>query len=280
MNNPNGFRWANETATLRVSRCLQLIIFALLTAVQGVLLTVAATPHWQTPPGAARPPAKKKYTLRITKEDIIGVSLKANKAKLSEIGVDLSKRLGVKVILGPAMEKEAISVEFADLTIEPALRLLAPHVYLDYEIRAGAQPTLLGIFLFGAGDPDPAPNAVVEAGSQAMLIEGNTEDTGQATADDPLQVDLDDDDHLTIKSRKQPLAAVVMTIADVLGVPAEIKYESDEIVDTELKDMLAEDAIPRLSPNVRLYVRADLTRLQRTPLRLSIVPPAVKVASQ
>jgi hypothetical protein len=95
-----------------------------------------------------------------------------------------------------------------------------------------------------------------------------------------LQVDLEDNDHLTIKSRKQPLIAVVMTIADVLGVPAEIKYESEEIVDTEIKDMLAEDAITRLSPNVRFYMRADLTRSQKTPLRLAVVPPAAKVASQ
>jgi hypothetical protein len=178
------------------------------------------------------------------------------------------------------MSKEAITVEFYDLPFEPALRLLAPHVYLDYEIRANAQPTLLAIFLMGQDDPDPAKNAVVQGSSEAMLIEGNTEDTAEESAvqreDDPLQVDLDDN-HLTIKSKKQPLAAVVMTIAEVLGVPAEIKSDSNEIVDTVIKDTPFEDAIARISPNIRLYVRADLTRSQRTPLRLVLVPPA-KVA--
>jgi hypothetical protein len=70
-----------------------------------------------------------------------------------------------------------------------------------------------------------------------------------------------------------------MTIAEVLGVPAEIKYDSDEIIDTNIKDVPFEDAIARVSPNIRLFVRADLARAQRTPLRLRLVrPPAPKIA--
>jgi type II secretory pathway component GspD/PulD (secretin) len=273
--------FAGSNAVLMVSPYLRIMFFALLIATSGAFLTVAARPQGQTlPQSAAKPAPKKKFRLRITKGYLTGVSLKADKAKMSEIAADLSKRLGARVILGPTMSKEAITVEFYDLPLEPALRLLAPHVYLDYEIRANAQPTLLAIFLMGQDDPDPAKNAVVQGSSEAMLIEGNTEDTAEESAvqgdDDPLQVDLEDN-HLTIKSKKQPLAAVVMTIAEVLGVPAEIKSDSNEIVDTVIKDTPFEDAIARISPNIRLYVRADLTRSQRTPLRLVLVPPA-KVA--
>jgi hypothetical protein len=281
MTHENTFAVASKSnATLMVSP-LRIMFFALLIATSGAFLTVAARPQGQTlPQSAAKPAPKKKFRLRITKGYLTGVSLKADKAKMSEIAADLSKRLGARVILGPTMSKEAITVEFYDLPLEPALRLLAPHVYLDYEVRANAQPTLLAIFLMGQDDPDPAKNAVVQGSSEAMLIEGNTEDTAEESAvqrdDDPLQVDLDDN-HLTIKSKKQPLAAVVMTIAEVLGVPAEIKYDSNEIVDTVIKDTPFEDAIARISPNIRLYVRADLTRSQRTPLRLALVPPA-KVA--
>ncbi len=277
----NRFRVASKyAAAWSVSRYLRIMFFALLIATSGPFLTVAARPQGQTQPVTAKPAPKKKHRLRITKGYITGVSLKADKAKMSEIAADLSRRLGTRVILGSTMSKEAITVEFYDLPLEPALRLLAPHVYLDYEIRANAQPTLLGIFLMGQDDPDPAKNAVVQGGSEAMLIEGNTEDNPEQSEvqrdDDPLQVDLDDN-YLTMKSKKQPLAAVVITIAEVLGVPAEIKYDSNEIVDTEIKDTPFEDAITRLSPNIRLYVRADLTRSQRTPLRLALVPPA-KVA--
>jgi type II secretory pathway component GspD/PulD (secretin) len=274
--------FAGSNAALMVSPYLRIMFFALLIATSGTFLIVAARPQGQTQPVTAKPAPKKKFRLRITKGYITGVSLKADKAKMSEIAADLSKRLGLRVILGPTMSKEAITVEFYDLPLEPALRLLAPRVYLDYEIRANAQPTLLGIFLMGQGDPDPAKNAVVQGSSEAMLIEGNTEDTVEQSevkpADDPLQVDLNDN-HLTIKSKKQPLAVVVMTIAEVLGVPAEIKYDSNEIVDTEIKDTPFEDAIARISPNIRLYVRADLTRSQRTPLRLALVPPAKVVDS-
>lgn len=284
MTQQNRFPVANRSAAAwSVSRYLRMVFAAVLIATSGIFLAVDARPQGQTQPqGAAKPAPKKKFRLRITKGYVTGVSLKADKAKMSDIAADLSKRLGARVVLGPTMSKEALTVEFYDLPLEPALRLLAPRVYLDYEIRANAQPTLLGIFLMGQDDPDPAKNAVVQGSSEAMLIEGNTEDTAEQSEvqrdDDPLQVDLDDS-HLTIKSKKQPLAVVVMTIAEVLGVPAEIKYDSNEIVDTEIKDTPFEDAIARISPNIRLYVRADLTRSQRTPLRLVLVPPAKVVDS-
>jgi hypothetical protein len=110
------------------------------------------------------------------------------------------------------------------------------------------------------------------------VIEGNTEDpetTALNDADDPLQVELDGS-YLTVKSKKQPLAAVIATIAEVLEVPADVRYDAGEIVDKEIKDTLYEDAINGLSANVRLYVRADLSRAERKPLRLVLVPPAEK----
>ena len=284
MNFQNPFLVAcNPITPLRVSPYLRIVFCALLLGTSGTL-TLAANPQGQIrQQSVTKPAARKKFRLRITKGYITGVSLKADKARMTDIAADLSKRLGTPVILGPNMTKEAITVEFADLPLEPALRLLAPHVYVDYEIRANAQPTLLGIFLMDYNDSDPAANAVVQGSSQAMMIEGNTEDTAEQSevqqADDPLQVALDGN-HLTIKSKKQLLAAVVLTIAEVLGVPAEIKYESDEIVDTEIKDIPFEDAVARLSPNIRLYVRADLTRSLRTPLRLRLVPPVAKDAGQ
>ncbi|HEY2971196.1 MAG TPA: hypothetical protein VGJ48_01665 [Pyrinomonadaceae bacterium] len=271
-----GFDGSN--AALMVSLYLRIMFFALLIATPGIFLAVDVRAQGQTQPqSAARPAPKKKFRLRITKGYITGVSLKADKVRMTDIAVELSKRLGARVILGPTMTKESITVEFIDLPLEPALRLLAPRVYLDYEIRANAQPTLVGIFLMGQDDPDPAKTAVVQGSSEAMLIEGNTEDIGEQSAaqpvDDPLQVDLEDN-YLTIRSKKQLLAYVVLTIAEVLEIPAEIKYDSTEIVDTVIKDTPFEDAITRLSPNIRLYVRADLTRSQRTPLRLVLVPPA------
>ena len=260
----------------RVAVHLRVLFFAVLLATSANFFAVDVRSQGQAQSGAHSPAAKKKHKLRITKGYLTVVSLKADKAKMSDIGVDLSKRLGSQVILGPSLKKKRLTVEFYDLPLEPALGLLAPRVYVDYEIRANAQPKPLAIFLMDHDDPDPARTAGVQGSSEAMLIEGNTEDTGEQSdaqvVDEPLQVDLEDN-YLTIRSKKQRLVYVVLTIAEVLEVPAEIKYDSTEIVDTVIKDTPFEDAITRLSPNIRLYVRADLTRSQRTPLRLKLVPP-------
>jgi hypothetical protein len=255
---------------------LRVIFFAaLLLALSGSALNVVGQAQAEQRP-VKKQPARKRHTLQITQSNIIGVSLKADKARMSEIAADLSKRLNARVMLGPSMVAEAITVEFVDLPFEPAMRLLAPHVYIDYEIRAGEQPKVLAVFLMGQDDPAPALNAAVQGSSQAILFEGNTEETAEQSADigdeDPLQVDLDDD-NLTIKSKKQPLAAVVITVADVLSVPAEIKYDGIELVDTVIRDTPIEEAIPKLSPNLRLYVRADVTLSKRMPLRLVLLPP-------
>ena len=271
---------ASKYADQRLTRYLRVSSLVVLIVSLAMLLPVDARPQAQPQPGAAKTLHKKQHKLRITKGYLAAVSLKADKAKLSEIAQDLAKRLGTQVLLGPGLRMKSITVEFYDLPLEQALRLLAPRVYVDYEIRANAQPVPLAVFLMDEGDADPEKTAVVQGSSEALLIEGNTEDTAEQSEaqheDDPLQVELDET-YLTVKSKKQPVAAVLLTIAEVLGVPAEIKYDSNEIIDTEIKDTPFEDAIARLSPNIRLYVRADLTRSLRTPLRLKLVPPA-KVA--
>ena len=280
MINQNPFAVAVNSATARkVSPYFRAMFFAaLLVSFQSFIVDAKSQDQ---PSSVAKRAPKKKHRLRITKGYLTGVSLKADKASMTEIAADLSKLLDAPVSLGPTMRKQVLTVEFADIPLEPAMRLLAPRVFMDYEIRADAQPKLLGIFLMGQDDPDPAKDAVVQGSSQALLFEGNTEDTVEQSVDqsdeDPLRVDLDDDD-LTVKSKKQPLVAVVITIADVLGVPAEIKYESNEIVDTVIKKTPFEDAIPRLSPNIRLYVRVDLTRSERTALRLVLVPPVANAS--
>src|SRR5688500_7627332 len=103
----------NSTAGWRAAAPLRWLCVALLLATFGICPAVEVRGQGQAQPeGTARPAPKKKYTLRVTNEGITGVSLKADKGKLSGIAVDLSKRLGAKVILGPTTEKEAITVEF------------------------------------------------------------------------------------------------------------------------------------------------------------------------
>ncbi len=261
----------------RGSRCCTgLLVALLLVALQGGFVAAGAEPLVETPQVAAGKPAPKTYTLRVTKEGTTNVSLTAEGANVSEIAADLSKRLNAPVIVGPTMQKETISAKFSELPLEQALSSIAPRVYVDYEIRQNAQPVPLAIYLVGFVDPEPALNAVVRGNSQGVLITGNTEDTGKSSPDDPLLV-VYEKKRLTIVSKKQPLSIVVMAVADVLGVPAEIKYEAAETVDTNIKGALvAEDAILGLSPNVRLDVRVDVNRGERTLLQLVVKPAAAK----
>ena len=249
----------------RASLCGTALVFALIATVQG------------TEQNAATRPAQKSYTLGITKEGPTMVALTATDAKVSEIAADLAKRLGAQVIVGPSFQDEKITTQFAGSPLELALVSIAPHVLIDYEVRQDAPPAPLGIYLLGNADPDPSPSAVVRGTSQGMMVSGNTEDLGAPPpADAPLRV-IYDKGRLTVFAKRQPLVAVLLTIADTMGVPAEIKRETTEIVDANIKDTpQLEEAIAGLSPNVRVYVRADVTRFHRTLLRLVIVPPPAK----
>ena len=78
-------------------------------------------------------------------------------------------------------------------------------------------------------------------------------------------------------AKQQPLIAVVLAIAEELGVPAEIKHESREVINADIKETPAiEDALVSLSENVRVYVRSNPIRVDKTLLRVVIVGPAAK----
>jgi hypothetical protein len=119
-----------------------------------------------------KPGVKPAYTLTVKTRPILNISLKAEKANMAEVAQDLSKRLKVPVFLGTERQKELLSIEFSELTLEPALQLLAPTVYVDYEIESGGQnpPRVLGIFLYDVGQAEPPASAVVHGSNQAMLV--------------------------------------------------------------------------------------------------------------
>ena len=224
---------------------------------------------------------KPDFSLRITTRDLIGISLKAEKAPLSKIASEMSKKLKIPVMLGKAVQEREVSADFKGLTLEPAMHQLAPAVYIDYEINRspGAQPQPIGIYLYGYEDPAPPINAVVPSTSEAILIEGNTEDGVEGSQpaekpeeEPPLKVTYESN-ALTIKAKKQVLSVVLYKIATELGIPFEMRVDSTEVVDLDINKMPVEDAFVRLSPQVRLYVRADLQRMERRPFRMVLVAP-------
>jgi hypothetical protein len=230
-----------------------------------------------------KPGVKPTYTLTVKTRPILNISLKAEKANMAEVAQDLSKRLKVPVFLGTERQKEPLSIEFSELTLEPALQLLSPTVYVDYEIESGGQnpPRVLGIFLYDIGQGEPPASAVVHGSNQAMLVEGNTEDgvaqeSGKENPKDeeepPLRV-VFLENQLTVKAKQQPLPLVLLKIGETLGIPVDVQNEKMDPIDANISKLSVEDAVRQLSPNIKMFVRADLTRSERRALRLVLVEP-------
>ena len=227
-------------------------------------------------------PGKPGFEWKIKTRPILNLSLKAEKAKMAEVAQALSEKLKIPVFLGPERQKETISIEFSELTLEPALQLLSPTVYVDYELDTGSMnpPKPLGIFFYDVNQGEPPATAVVTGANQAMLIEGNTEDgvepateeEKQKLEEQPLRVRYENA-LLTVKAKQQPLPLVLLKIGEELGIPVDIQNERMDPIDTNISKLPIEDVARQLSPNIKLYYRADLTRAEKRALRMVLAEP-------
>jgi len=235
---------------------------------------------------ATKPASKAKeneplWRLKVDNKTPIMLTLTAKKANLSEIAAEMGRKLKLPVILTPLMQKQRITLEFEGLPLEGALRLLAPQVYVDYEVSgdASGQPTPIGIYLQGLNEQPPAESTVVKGDSEAILIEGNTEDgldtsaSQQQQEKQPVRVSVEKN-QISVQARKQPLTSVLYEIASKVDIPFEMKYESTELVDVDFNNYTMEQVVRTLSPNIRLYQRTNLTNYEVRPLRLVLVSPA------
>jgi len=236
----------------------------------------------ESKPTDAKAAAKPPFTLTVKTRPLLNISLKAEKAKMTEVAQELSKRLKTPIFLGSERQKELLTIEFSELTLEPALQLLSPTVYVDYEVNTGSAepPKPLGIYLFDTNQGEPPLTAVLTTATQSMLVEGNTEDGIEPETDEdkkkveeqPLRV-VFKDSLLSVKAKQQPLPLVLLKIGEELGIPVDIQQQTIAIVDKEISKLPVEDVVRQLSRDIRLYVRADLTHAERRALRLVLAEP-------
>jgi hypothetical protein len=230
---------------------------------------------------AQRPRGASTWQLKVSKGTPARISLKAKDSPLTEIAAELSRKLDAPVFLSRVMQQQRVSHEFTDMPLEGAVRLLAPQPYIDYEVSGepAAQPRPIGVYLHALNEEPPDPSAVVKGESESLLIQGHTEEGTEAyekarEKDDlPLRVKVEKN-YLSVRARKQPLIAVLAEIASKVDIPFEMKYESGDLVDVDFNGYSIDQAVRSLAPNIRLYMRTDLTSYENRPLRLVLVAPA------
>ena len=87
------------------------------------------------------------------------------------------------VLLSPVMQKAKVTVDFLELPLETALRLIAPQPFVvDYELSGdgSTMPKVVAIYLYAVNEPPPSESAVVRGDSEAILISGDTEEGTEA----------------------------------------------------------------------------------------------------
>ncbi len=233
-------------------------------------------------PAAQKPAAQKPTTLSVKEnKDAPGTfDVIAKDAKLTELAAELSKLLKAQVFLSPVMQQQRVTVELSGANLESLVRMLAPHPYVDYELGGdGSQPRALGVYLYALNERPPSLTEIVKGGSEAMLIEGDTEE-GVGTEEEqrkrdeanPLKVAYAQN-QLSVRARQQPLSVIVAKIASEIGVPFEMRHTWVEPVDVDFKNYTLEQAVRALSPSVRLFYRSDLQTFQIQPLRMVLTAP-------
>jgi hypothetical protein len=275
-----------NTSRLRlVSSLILLPLLAVLAAAQtpAARAQQPAPAKKSDPPKAAAKAAGDEqpfWNLKVTKGTPRMVTFKSKNAPLAEVAAELSKKLGAPVLLSPLMQKQRVTLDFANVPLEGAVRLLAPLPYVDYELSGAGdgQPKLMGLYLYAFNEEPPARTAVVKGNEESILIEGNTEEGTEAyekqkeKEESPLRIKFDRN-QLSVHASKQPLSVILYEIASKVDIPFDMKYESSELVDVDFSNYTMEQAVRTLSPNIRLYVRTNLTNYETTPLRMMLVPP-------
>jgi hypothetical protein len=239
------------------------------------------TEQKQPQAAAAEGQAKEKsWSVKMTRSTPQTFTVKAKDASLTEITGELSRLLKVPVTLSPVMSKQRVTLDFGGLNLEATLRMIAPQSYIDY-VTGGdeAQPKPLAIYVQANNEHAPSTTATVRGNVEAILIEGDTEEGTDSEEqkkkeeEDPLRVTFANN-QLSVRARKQPLSVVLFKIANEVGVPFELRYESPEMVDVDFTNYPLDQAFRSLSPGVRFYYRLDLQTFQVQPLRLALLSPA------
>jgi hypothetical protein len=267
----------------RLMRAAALSSFALALPAQHVAARRADAPAQKGVAAQPDRPAQSKptWSVKISKAAPYTFTVKTSETPLGEVTAEIAKLVKVPITLSPLMQKQRVTLDFGGLNLDATLRMLAPQPVVDYELGGDdPQPKPLAIYLQALNEHPPAPGPEMRGTSQAILIEGDTEEGTDGEAqkkkqeeEDPLKVSYTNN-QLSVRARKQSLLVVLFKVASEVGVPFDMRYESQQVIDVEFNNYPLDQAVRSLSPEVRLYYRQDLQTFQIQPLRLALVSPA------
>jgi hypothetical protein len=205
------------------------------------------------------------------------IDLRANGARVIDISEELGKRVNARIILSEFVQAQTVSLDLRGLALEPTLQALAPRVFIDYKLIAGKQSPVV-VYLSGENESEPKFE-IAQNPSQAILFDGDTEEgvenkseeAKQRIENNPLRISYANK-KLSVRAKAQSLIFVVLKVGQELNIPVELKAEPREVITTEIVEAPVEDAVTRISPQVALYVRADLQRGERSLVRMVLEP--------
>ena len=199
------------------------------------------------------------------------ISLKVNRVSADEVANEISRRLEIPVILSPLMRGKKLTLDFENLPLEQAARILSPHPQIDY-VQSQAEsglPRPVAIYLNGYNEPEPSTERSIENKQTAIVIEGETDSTDEIAQDRRLKISVGQE-RLTLIARRQSLSFVLSEIAGRAGIEFDFRYDGEQTVDVEIHDEPLIEALVRLSPHVRVYLRKDLLTGRRAAFKISL----------
>ena len=248
----------------------------------------------QPPPTTTSPAGPATFTLTVTPQRL--VTLSAEKAKASDIGLSLEKELKVPVRMSALVARQLITLKVSRVPVEDLLHALAPQIYVDYEVRWDRPEEWVAIELTGFNEREP--NTPVEQ-KAFMVLAGNTEDetvTEETMARDQALKDEEKlkkdppsegpvldvsvkDGLVSIRARKQMVTAVLLDVASKAGMGFETRGQLDEaFVDLDVRSLPVEQLPATVArPNFGVLMRRNLTAGVSRPVAVLLGTEATKV---
>ena len=214
--------------------------------------------------------AAKDYSVKVrAKGSELVLSVSAANTPLATLARELEKEIKVPVVLSRLMHGQRTTVNFTDLPLFQGLQRLAARPTLDYAVGGGdaGPPQPIGIYLSAVNEAAPAAAASFKNAAETFLVEGHTEGAPAPPDRQPLWVSYVNG-RLSLRAKKQPLGYVLAQVAERVGVPFELRRDSDDLVDLELNNQTLEQAVRSLGRGAQLYLRIDSVNTEGRPLRI------------